>query len=186
MSLLISSAVLSISFGVPNIVKASETDSSNTEEIEFSTLTAEEKTHFENEGFTDENEYFSSTIVQLPEPGTETGLPTRAARAVLNVITIRASTKRENSTTGYTSYIITASKAPFLKLDTKITYGSKSRSSSVIPYGKPYVYNGGVYFTNTGKATYYKCKVASQYTTSMGVGTAFCSAGSVTLGKGSL
>lgn len=105
-----------------------------------------------------------------------------AIRSV-NVIWYTASTKKINNTTGYTAYIITATKSGFYELNTKLTYGSKSKKSSVLPYKSPKSYGGGIYFNYYGKKRYLACSASTQYWTRMGPGTASSKAGGVTLGK---
>ncbi|MBC1522118.1 hypothetical protein HB912_10715 [Listeria aquatica] len=50
--------------------------------------------------------------------------------------------KKINNTTGYTAYIIAATKSGFYGLNTKLTYDSKSKKSSVLPYKSPKSYGG--------------------------------------------
>lgn len=74
-------------------------------------------------------------------------------------------------------------QAGFLKLDTRLSYGIKSKTSNVIPYASPLVYFGGIYFDHTGKRKYLNRKLSTQYYNSMGMGTVSASAGGVTLSK---
>lgn len=148
------------------------------EVVDFEELSEEEQSHFLDEGFNENNEYFQNSIIQQPE--IKEGMQQRLA---INVITITGSTKKVSSTRGYTSYVITSAK-PILKTITEATLsGYKSFPSTVIPYNSPTVSSGGIYSSYTGAKKYFTVRLASQVTTTLGTSPAGSGAGGVTLGN---
>ncbi|WP_163652132.1 hypothetical protein [Listeria sp. PSOL-1] len=141
----------------------------------FNELSEEEKNFFEKEGFNTNNEYYAAISIETPI----NSISTRR----INVVTCIASTKKINATTGYTTYILTASRAGFLDLNTRLYYGETYRNSLVTPYNAPKIYARGIYFNYTSKKKYLPCRVTTQYYTSMGTGTVSSKAGGVTLGR---
>ncbi|EAF9641235.1 hypothetical protein A6I69_12615 [Listeria monocytogenes] len=169
--------LFSVSVSIPyganaeeTIVKADEVS----EKVKFNSLPDEERTYLSSQGFSEEQEYQQTTIIEMP---------LKAGVRSLNVINYTAGTKKVNATTGYTIYVITASKAGFLELNTQLTYGTSKKRSTVVPYSAPKSYGGGIYFSYTGKKKYFACSAITQFWTRMGTGTASAKAGGVTLGK---
>ncbi|AEO05471.1 TPA: hypothetical protein PNM72_000224 [Listeria monocytogenes] len=175
--LFVSLMLISIGISSPQGVKADEStigvDKAN-KEVEFSSLSSTEKSYLESKGFSEEEEYQQTTIIETPF---------KAGVMSINAINLTASTKKVNATKGYTIYVITASKAGFLELNTQLTYGTKRKTSSVIPHKAPKAYGGGIYFDYTGKKKYFACSVSTQYYTRMGIGTISAKAGGETLGR---
>lgn len=170
--------LLGFNFYFPTTTKAETNESSNTtnDKVEYNSLSKEEKDIFKEQGFDENNEYFQSVVVQ---PVAKNNL----ARFRVNVIRLAGSTKKVNKTKGYTTYVITATTAGFSEINMRLDYGNKHKTSSVLPYGRPRAYSGGIYFSHTGKKKYLRCKLVAQFYTSMGLGTDYSSAGGVTLGK---
>ncbi|ALS35817.1 hypothetical protein ATZ35_01170 [Enterococcus rotai] len=146
--------------------------------VDLGSLSDEAIEHFESEGFSENDEYYTETIVQTPPKSN--GVQARA----VNVITLTAGTKKVDNTTGYTSYIITATQAPFTKINMKLNVGSvKSFTSNITPYKGTYGYSGGIYSFYSGKRGYQGYRLQAQYTTTWGSGSTSCSAGGMTIGK---
>ncbi|MBF2600763.1 hypothetical protein IA929_12205 [Listeria seeligeri] len=175
--LFISLILISIGISFPQGVKAEESTveiDKASEEVEFSSLSNTEKSYLSSKGFSEEEEYEQTTIIETP---------LKAGLMSINAITMTASTKKVGATKGYTIYVITASNSGFLELNTQLTYGTKRKKSAVIPYKAPKSYGGGIYFDYTGKKKYLPCSVSIQYYTKKGIGTINSKAGGVTLGK---
>lgn len=148
------------------------------ESVPFEELSEEDQSFFLSQGFSEDNEFFQSTEVQQPDTAGNFN-----QRAIMNIITITGATKKQNTTTAYTTYIVT-SNMPMLKISTKATLkGHKGFSSTVLPYKSPSKYGGGIYSTYTGSKKYFSVKLDSQVTTQLGTKSTGSSAGGVTLGK---
>lgn len=157
----------------------SSTSIQNVEIVDFDSLDEEAVQHFKDEGFNENDEYYTETIIQTPQD-----VNGKQARAAINVITLTASTKKVTNTQGYTSYIITATQAPFVSIDFSLSIGSvKTVSSSVRPYKGTYGYSGGIFANYTGKRGYQSFRLRAQYLTTWGAGSTSCSAGGLTIGK---
>ncbi len=176
--LFVSLMLISIGISSPQGVKADEStigvDKAN-KEVEFSSLSSTEKSYLESKGFSEEEEYQQTTIIETPF---------KAGVMSINAINLTASTKKVNATKGYTIYVITASKAGFLELNTQLTYGTKKKKHlqlSHIKLLKPMVEEFTLIIQERKK--YFACSVSTQYYTRMGIGTISAKAGGETLGR---
>ncbi|PXD11352.1 hypothetical protein [Listeria monocytogenes] len=155
-------------------------------EMDINDLPKEVEDYFRSQGFDESNDiYYSTQLVSEPETAQDKEVTNNGLLKLprLNAIRLFTATKKSNATNAYTSYTITASRAGFMKLDSRLYYGTNYKDSQVTPYKAPKVYNGGFYLSYTGKKKYLPCKVSTQYYTSMGIGTITKTAGGVTLGK---
>lgn len=148
------------------------------ESVPFEELSKEYQSFFLSQGFSKDNEFFQTTEVQQPNISSEF-----SQRALVNIITITGATKKETSTTAYTTYIVT-SNLPMLEISTKATLkGHKGFESTVLPYKSPNTYGGGIYSSYSGSKKYFSVSLASQVKTQLGTASTGSSAGGVTLGK---
>lgn len=146
-------------------------------------IPADMQASFIMEGFTDEDEFFLSTVFQT-DTSTQENTGRNLLKTKVNVVTLAGSTKRQNATTAYTKYLIKSNNSPLISANTKVTLGNTvSTMSSVLIYGKPNAFNGGVYSNYNGKSKYFTVKAVSQVTTGMGPVSAWKTIGGVTLGK---
>lgn len=159
-------------------IEQSDSEDSEGSIVSFDELSDKEQEHFLKKGFDENDEYFTSKAYMPADPDDLT--------QAINVIYITASTKKQDSRTAYTEYIITASKAGFLKLDCSLKMGNvKTVTSEVTPFNAPLAYSGGIYSFYNGSSKYMTYKLTIQYTTSYGtggVGSQSVNAGGVTLG----
>ncbi|EHK9412261.1 hypothetical protein KCT31_002715 [Enterococcus faecalis] len=144
--------------------------------ISFEELTEEEADYFLSKGFTESDEYFSVVTVQSPLDST--GINARA----VNVVKLTGSTQKVSNTQSRTEYIISASRAPFIKLDAGLDMGGKKTVRSSVNINGAYVYKGGIYATYRGKSQYLAYTLNIQYKTTWGIGTASKKVGGLIIG----
>lgn len=155
-------------------------------EMDINSLPKDVEEYFRSQGFDESNDiYYTTQLVSEAETAQNTEVKNNGLLKLprVNAVNLYAATKKSNATNAYTAYTITATRAGFMKLDSRLYYGNKYKDSQVTPYKAPKVYNGGFYLSYTGKKKYLPCKVSTQYYTSMGLGTISKTAGGVTLGK---
>lgn len=144
--------------------------------IDFEDLTKEEADYFLSEGFDESDKYFSVVTVQSPLDST--GINARA----VNVVKLTGSTQRVSNTQSRTEYIISASSAPFVRLNAGLNMGGKKTVRSSVNINGAYIYRGGIYATYTGKRQYLAYTLNIQYTTTWGPGTTSKKVGGLMIG----
>ncbi|MEI5995198.1 hypothetical protein [Candidatus Enterococcus mansonii] len=181
LTLFITSFALTFSLNFSLEAKAESTTNEITtdqkNEVDFSDLPENVKEHFYSDGFSENDDFYQTTIIQPADANS-----VAKNQRLVNVLVLHAATRKIINTLAYTSYTLVSSNSAMYKANFSVTYRGKRFNSNVnIP--NRYDYNGGVYITYSGSKGYGSVRVTAQVYNGFGSGTVTSSAGGVTLGK---